>query len=329
MKPIEHIKSLERIKAVADPRRLAILRRLMDEPATLTHLGRALGEHPAWIRHHLKLLESAGLVEMTGSQRIGGYVEKYYRASARAYLLQEMLLPNAVESDTIVLAGSHDLALEMLARSVHPNLFILPIGSLDGLLTLRQGMCQISACHLFDAPSGEYNLPYVRHFFPDQAMAVLTLAHREQGLLVAAGNPRRIRGLEDLAREDIIFVNRNRGSGTRLWLDEQLHRLGLSPAGVRGYAHEVRTHTEVAQAILDDHADLGLGIHAAARAFGLDFIPLFHERYDIVAPQEILADHGAAPLFDFLHSGEFRRQAEALGGYDMSHTGEQLAPVSR
>jgi len=278
------IKSFDELKILADPRRLSILRLLMAAPATLTQLGRALGEHPAWIRHHLKKLEQVGLVEMIDMQVSGGFVEKFYRARARVFTFQQIVLPDDPSRQLVVFSGSHDLALELLGQAPggHINLITIPVGSLDGLVTLRQGLCQIAGCHLFDPASGEFNISYVRHLFPDRSMALLTLVEREQGLMVAPGNPRKIAGLADLARQDIALVNRNRGSGTRLWLDGHLRSQGIGPEMVHGYRQEVRTHTEAAQAIQQGRADVGLGIRAAASLFSLDFIPLFNERYDLV-----------------------------------------------
>ncbi len=234
MVEIEQIKDFDQIKIVTDPNRLAILRLLMAGPATLTQLGRVMGEHPAWVRHHLKQLEATGLVEMKTAQVSGGFVEKYYQAKARAFYFQEMILPETSGKKIVVMLGSHDLALNVLAqRSLEKTglqLIIQPVGSLDGLVALRQGIAQISGCHLLDIQSGEYNLPFIRHIFPDRPVVLVTLAHRQQGLLVAPGNPLHIRGLEDLGREDVTLANRNRGSGTRLWLDQQLERMGIPPS---------------------------------------------------------------------------------------------------
>jgi len=155
-------------------------------------------------------------------------------------------------------------------------------------------------------------------------MALLTLVEREQGLMVAPGNPRKIAGVADLARHDIVLVNRNRGSGTRLWLDGHLRSQGIGPEMVHGYRQEVRTHTEAAQAIQQGRADVGLGIRAAASLFSLDFIPLFNERYDLVIPQEQLESLALRPLLDTLVSGDYRRRVRALGGYDTAHTGERM-----
>jgi putative molybdopterin biosynthesis protein len=330
MAEIKYIKALEQIKIMADARRLAILRMLMAQPATLTQLGRALGEHPAWIRHHLKQLEQAGLVEMTTEQVSGGFVEKYYRAKARAYIFQEIILPDFASQDTLVLMGSHDLALDLLARRLQEddrlNILTLPVGSLEGLMALRQGFTHLTGCHLLDSQSLEYNLPYVRHFFPDRQVSLVTLAERRQGLLVKEGNSKQIRDLADLARKGVTLINRNRGSGTRLWLDRQLGLLGIPGAQVRGYRIEARTHIEVAEAILLGRADAGIGLEAAARQFGLDFVPLYQERFDLVLPEEELHEETFQPLLDYLQSAEFRGAVERLGGYDTTQTGNLLTP---
>jgi putative molybdopterin biosynthesis protein len=330
MPGVEFIQSLEQIKLLADGRRLAILRLLMAKPATLTQLGAAMGEHPAWVRHHLKQLEDAGLVEMVTAQVSGGFVEKYYQAKARAFIFQQTILPDLPEQQAVLLMGSHDLGLSQLASQIGEKagieMLLLPVGSLDGLVALRQGLTQLTACHLLDVQSGEYNLPYVRHFFPDRPVVLVTLARRTQGLMVFPGNPRRIDGLDDLAHGDIVFINRNRGSGTRVWLDRKLQELGLDVTRVRGYQREAFTHTAIAQAVRAHRADTGLGLEAAACAAGLDFIPLFQERFDLVLLQETLQDDKVQVILDYLQSKAFRRRLKSLPGYESSHSGEQLTP---
>jgi putative molybdopterin biosynthesis protein len=326
------IQDFEHLKILADARRMTILRLLMVEPATLSQLGQTLGEHPARVRHHLKLLERAGLIELVGQRVVRGFVEKYYRARAHAFTLQQMVLPANVESGALTILGSHDLALEALAAEIRQSkttplsVFTLPVGSLEGLVALRQGLTHMAGCHLLDIQSGEYNLPYVRHLFPDREISLITLAYREQGLLVAPGNPHHIRRLEDLGDDGVRIINRNRGSGTRLWLDHQLALLSLPPLSLHGYEREVRTHTALAEAISTGKADAGLGAESAARKFGLDFIPLFQERFDLVMPHEQMAAQHLRPLFDILTSLRFRSLVEGLGGYQTEHTGEQLTP---
>jgi putative molybdopterin biosynthesis protein len=330
MEYLRRIQDFEQLKTLSDARRLAILRALMAEPATLSQLGASLGEHPAQVRHHLKQLENAGLVELIETRVVRGFVEKYYRARARAFLFQEIVLPANSDREYVAIIGSHDLALESLAQRLRSKnqgnleLLVLPIGSLEGLVALRQGIAQIAGCHLLDPESGEYNLPYVRHIFPDREMSLITLAHRQQGLIVQPGNPRRIHGLQDLAQPGLVLVNRNRGSGTRLWLDRQLQQLSIPPQSIQGYNREVRTHTAVAEAIVQGRADAGLGLQAAARQHKLDFVPLFQERFDLVLPQEQLETQRLKPMLDFLQSAELRKIVQGLGGYDTQHTGDQL-----
>jgi putative molybdopterin biosynthesis protein len=223
----------------------------------------------------------------------------------------------------IVFSGSHDLAVELLTNllSKYLDILTLPIGSLDGLIALRQNLCNISGAHLLD-PCGEYNLPFIRHFFPDRAMQVVTLAHREQGLMTAPGNPKSIHSLADLRRENVTFINRNPGSGTRLWLDHHLQAEGISAGSILGYENSVSTHTMCASLVQSGKADVALGLRAAAHQCELNFIPLFHERYDFVFMQD--QSSLLNPLLDAIQTHAFRRGVGALTGYDTTHTGEQI-----
>ena len=189
MKKVEPINSFDKIKLLADSRRMEILRLLMASPATLTHLARTLKQSPAWIRHHILALESADLIELAETRTTGKVTEKFYRARADALLLQEIILPKS-KKPAVIFSGSHDLALEEIAKNLskHVTLLSMPVGSLDGLVNLRQGLCQISGSHILD-DSGEYNVPTVRRLFPDRDVELVTLAHRTQGLMLPPGNP--------------------------------------------------------------------------------------------------------------------------------------------
>ncbi len=323
MKTVEPLHTFSQIKLLADPRRMQILRLLMAEPATLTHLARTLGRSPAWIRHHILALESADLIELVEVCTTGTVTEKFYQAKAGAFLLQEVILPKT-KKPAVIFSGSHDLALEGVAEHLarHFTLLSLPVGSLDGLVNLRQGLCQVSGAHLLDE-NGEYNTPTVRHLFPDRDMEVVTLAYRTQGLLLAAGNPKGIHSISDLAREDIRFVNRNAGSGTRLWFDRELKRLAIPPAQIKGCDRVVKTHSESAVEIAQGRADAAVGLQAAARQHGLDFIPLFEERYDLVLPRE--QEKLLTPLLDYLQTAAFRSELDSLTGYNTAHSGEQIS----
>ncbi|MEW6093854.1 MAG: substrate-binding domain-containing protein [Chloroflexota bacterium] len=323
MPPIQPLQGFEQLKLLSDPRRLRILRLLMSAPASLTGLGQTLGEHPAWVRHHLKQLESAGLVELAETRIQSGVVEKFYRARASGFMIQQMILPEETPLPVIVFSGSHDLAVELLVEKTAPylNLLTMPVGSLDGLTALRQGICHLSGAHLLDT-NGEYNLPFVRHFFPDRPIQIVTLAHREQGLMTAPGNPKSIYTMTDLARDDVTIINRNPGSGTRLWLDQQLQTRNIPSANVRGYENSVSTHTEAARLVCNGKADAAIGLRAAAHQYSLGFIPLFHERYDLIIPQDQLPL--VAPLLETIQTGAYRRSVESLTGYETTHTGEQI-----
>ncbi len=322
MDSVDTLRSFDQIKLLADSRRMAILRLLMAQPATLSQLAQALGHSPAWIRHHLRLLEGARLVELAEVRTTGTVTEKYYRARAGAFLLQEIIVPRG-KRPTVIFSGSHDLALEGMVGHLGRNLALLslPVGSLDGLVNLRQGFCQVSGAHLLD-PGGEYNRPFVRHLFPDRSVELVTLANRVQGLMLAPGNPRSLRKLEDLAGRNLRFVNRNRGSGTRLWLDQELVKRGIDPLHIHGYECEVKTHTEAAALIERGKADAALGLQAAADQHGLHFIPLFEERYDLVLLRE--NERPLAPLLDYLQTAAFRQELSSLRGYNAAHSGEQI-----
>ena len=322
MKKISIIQTFENIKLLADERRIQILSMLMAKPATLSQLAKELGKSPAWVRHHTEKLLAAKLIELDHISNTGKVTEKYYRAKSGAFLLQELILPQS-ETPIIIFSGSHDLALEQISPNLkkHLTMLSMPVGSLDGLANLRQGLCQISGAHLL-AENGEYNTPFVRHFFPDQEMDVITLAHRTQGLIVAPGNPLDIRSATDLTRTGLRFINRNPGSGTRLWLDKELKKLGILPKDITDYEHVVNTHTACAQAILNNQADVALGLQASAVQQGLDFIPLFDERYDLILPRT----HEAllSPLLEHIQTSAFRKDVATLTGYSTTNSGEQI-----
>ncbi|MBM4435824.1 MAG: molybdopterin biosynthesis protein, partial [Actinobacteria bacterium] len=205
------------------------------------------------------------------------------------------------------------------------------VGSFGGLLALRRDEAHLAGCHLLDPATGVYNVPDVRRTLPDRAVVLVHFAWREQGLLVPRGNPRHVRDLEDLARPELRFVNRQRGSGTRVLLDFELNRRGIDPGRIQGYAREQYTHLSVAADVASGTADVGLGVQAAARALGLDFIPLLRERYDLVIPQEHYEAPVLAPVLAVLRDPTFKRQVEALGGYDARAMGtvvETLTPAA-
>jgi putative molybdopterin biosynthesis protein len=230
---------------------------------------------------------------------------------------------------TIVAVGSHDLVLDLAAselRATDPGVTLASsnVGSLGGLVALRDGLCHIAGSHLLDPASGEYTLPYVDRVLGERQVAVVRLVHREQGLIVARGNPLGLGGIDDLARPGVRYVNRQRGAGTRVLLDHELGRRDIAPDAVMGYAREEHTHLAVAAAVAAGRADAGLGVLAAARAFELDFVPVTREPYDLVLAAETLDDPTIAPLWELLERPAFRSAVEALGGYGTQEMGRRI-----
>src|SRR3954463_12866349 len=230
---------------------------------------------------------------------------------------------------TIVAVGSHDLVLDLAAselRAADPRVTLASsnVGSLGGLVALRDGLCHVAGSHLLDPASGEYTLPYVDRVLGERDVAVVRLVHREQGLIVAPGNPLALSGIEDLPRGDLRYVNRQRGAGTRVLLDHELARRGIASDAVPGYAREEHTHLAVAAAVAAGRADAGLGVKAAARAFELDFVPVTREPYDLVLATATLEDPVTAPLWALLEDPAFRAAVEELGGYGTEEMGRRI-----
>jgi putative molybdopterin biosynthesis protein len=232
---------------------------------------------------------------------------------------------------TIVATGSHDLVLDLAAsalRGQDPGIALASsnVGSLAGLAALRDGLCHLAGSHLLDPETAEYTLPWIERLMPGRDLAVVRLTHREQGLIVAPGNPLALEGIADLTRPGLRYVNRQRGAGTRVLLDHELSRRGIEPHDIDGYAREEHTHLAVAAAVAADRADCGLGVLAAARAFGLGFVPVAEEPYDLVLERTSLDSDLLAPLWELLDSAEFRSEVDALGGYDTTEMGRRITP---
>ncbi len=246
----------------------------------------------------------------------------------------ELLRPLETLDTTIVAIGSHDVTIDLIAselRRADPRLTLASsnVGSLGGLLALRRGEAHMAGTHLLDEETGEYNVSFVRRYVPDENVVLVTLVHREQGLIVPPGNPLSIESLDDLAREGVRFVNRQRGSGTRVLLDYLLGQRGIKPSGIGGYEREEFTHLAVAAAVAGGAADVGAGVLSAARALGMDFVPLSTERYDLAIPRQHYESPLVEPLLSLIRSDDFKRKVDALGGYDTASTGLVAAEVNR
>lgn len=225
-------------------------------------------------------------------------------------------------------AGSHDLAVTWLAGhfgEIVPGylLNLRFMGSLGGLTELAEGRVDVAGSHLWDEESNTYNLPFIQRLMPDRRLALVTLAYRRLGLIVLPGNPGGLVGLNDLTRKGLRFVNRQAGSGTRVWLDARLRKLGIAFASILGYEDECATHSEVARTVADGRAQVGLGLEAAAHPFGLDFLPLVRERYDLVMHESFYQTPAMQKLVAWL-SSQGKQALSGLAGYDTSATGEAL-----
>ena len=238
--------------------------------------------------------------------------------------------PSEIEH-TIFAIGSHDISLDLLAQFLAARdrrLASANVGSLGGLVALKRGQAHLAGSHLLDPKTGEFNISYIRQYLPDVPVVVVAFVGREQGLLVLRGNPKGFRSLDDLARPEVTFVNRQRGAGTRVLLDYHLGILGVSQEDILGYDQEEYTHLGVAAAIASGRADCGLGIAAAAQALDLDFIPLFKERYDLVIPREYYQSDLLAPVLDIIKEGSFCQAIAELPGYDTDPMGTIIAEIN-
>ena len=239
----------------------------------------------------------------------------------------ELLSPEEELDNRLLIIGSHDLTIDVLASLLRErsggrySISSTNVGSMGGLLALQRGVCHLAGSHLLDPATGEYNRTDVERLLAGRDITLLTLVHRWQGFVVAPGNPLGIRDVRDLARSEVTLVNRQAGSGTRVLLDYELARAGIDPAAIAGYASEEYTHMGVAMAVLSGRANVGLAVAAAAYALDLDFVPLARERYDLVLETALLADPRAQALLEVVRSAEFRDQVLALGGYEVEETG--------
>jgi putative molybdopterin biosynthesis protein len=189
-------------------------------------------------------------------------------------------------------------------------------------MAIAEGKADLTGIHLWDEEHGEYNIPFVRRLLPGQKVALLNLSYRHMGLIVAAGNPKGIKSLNDLQNGDVRFINRQSGSGTRVWFDAILRRMGINHQKINGYNDEKLTHFEIARCIAEGKADVGLGLQTAALSYGLDFVFLTLDRYDLVITDTNLKLAPFQAIKDYLLKPEIKTEIAALGGYDTSHTGE-------
>jgi molybdate-binding protein/DNA-binding PadR family transcriptional regulator len=230
-----------------------------------------------------------------------------------------------MESAALIITGSDDPLLTFLAQLVSTS--TSPVGSLGGLLALSHHEADVAGIHLLDIETGNYNVSFVKHILPEERTVLVNLASRQNGLLVAPGNPKHIRGVRDLVRSDVRLINRQHGAGTRLLLFAKLRAARIDPHSLPGWDRVAWTHDAVATAITSGTADVGPGLAAVAAERGLDFIPLGEEQYDLVIPQSVYESPRVQPLLKGLHSAAFRQEGSKLKGYDLSRAGQVVARV--
>ena len=242
-----------------------------------------------------------------------------------------LLRPKSEIEETILFIGSHDLILDELAEFLYDKkrrFISVNVGSIGGLIALNRGESHLAGSHLLDPETGVYNLKYVRKYITNYSVRIISLAVREQGLLVRKKNPKNIRNLMDLLREDVRFINRQRGAGTRILLDYNLAINNILPEKINGYNQDEYTHLGIASAIISGRADCGLGIAAASIAYNLDFIPLFKERYDLVINKNFAESGLLKPLYDVLEDSRFRKYISGMKGYDTELMGKIVMDTS-
>lgn len=239
----------------------------------------------------------------------------------------ELLVDKEEIFNTVVVVGSHDVTIDIIGDEIRRrghNIRVSSgnVGSLGGIRALRKGDCHMAGSHLLDPESGQYNISYIEKYLKGVKVSVFHLVMRDQGLMIPAGNPKGIKGIEDLTRDDITLINRQAGSGTRVLFDYKLGQLGIKPEAIVGYGHEEFTHMAVAVDVLSGAADCGMGIYAAAKALQLDFIPMEREQYDLIIPSSILNDPNIQVVLEIIKTQDFRERVTALGGYDASKSGQ-------
>ena len=237
------------------------------------------------------------------------------------------------QKNLLIIVGSNDLLLERtinLFNKLYPEspaVFGL-IGSFGGLKILKERHCHIAGAHLLESNEKEYNFAYLKEYLNEPLPAVINFCFREQGLLLAPGNPKGINSIKDLARKDVILANRPCGTGTRLLLDHELQKAGIKPEQVKGYKNEFPSHLDVGIEVLSGRADVGIGIKAVASLLGLEFIPLRRERYDLFIPRDVFFEEHVQRFLSLLQEKRFYRLAEELSDYDVSQAGKMIFPKS-
>lgn len=305
----------------------AIMSRPMHSPmgvdqfvrVTLGHVGEKLIATPSGkgAGSVMSLVRADGMLQIpSGSEGIG----------AGEHVKIEMMRSRAQVEDTLVAIGSHDNILDLMANHLHRQnppirLSSAHVGSMGGIMAIKRGEAHLGGTHLLDEQSGTYNISFIKRFLADTSLHLVNLCYREQGFIVAPGNPLKIETFEDIVSAGHSFINRQKGAGTRLLTDKVVRDSGLDPEQIPGYDHEEYTHMNVAAAVSGGSADVGMGIRAAAQALDLDFVPIAEERYDLIIPKTFIDDPKIEATLELLNNRSFRSDIEKLGGYNLRDCG--------
>ncbi len=255
-------------------------------------------------------------------------IDEWIETNARQGLKEARQKSKRIEG-SLLASGSNDPILDMLLTHIkqpHPDFYVFSAntGSTEGLKALNMGLTDIAWAHLFDAKSGQYNIPYLSDYLPNIKAVVVNLFHRELGMVTALGNPLGINGFADLSRKGVRIVNRQKGSGTRVLLDYHMNELGISARHVSGYSTEVFTHFEVGLSVLSKEADTGIATAAIAKLLGLSFVPVTRENFDMILDQSTFFTKGVQALIEVIKSRDFRKRVDKLGGYDFKDSGKVM-----
>ncbi|MEN6507884.1 MAG: helix-turn-helix transcriptional regulator [Smithella sp.] len=255
-------------------------------------------------------------------------IDEWIQTSAHDSLQQARKKINSIEG-SLLAAGSNDPVLDMLLTAIkkdHPafNIFSSNTGSVNGLEALNTGLTDIAFSHLYDAASGDYNIPYLKQYCPNQSPVVVNLFYRQIGFLVAKSKSKIFKGWDSLTHKNIRFVNRQKGSGIRVLLDQELKERGITCRDIVGYDAEVYTHFEVGLSLISGEADTGIASATVARIMDLDFHPLVDERFDMILEKNTFFQPAVQAFIETLQSEKFKNRVEKIGNYDFTHAGKIL-----
>ncbi len=307
---------------------------LADQGLVTSRAGQGTRVNAAPDTQPLKSIRKATLINKAESFLLealnSGYSQAEIEQSIRLALDHWRVIqqePDRKKENQITFAGSNDLAISWMAANFDEILpgfeFSLQFGgSLSGLIKLAENRVDFAGCHLWDEDLQDYNTAYIKRILPGKKIGLVTLAERRLGLIVPAGNPHKCYQLEDLTRPEICFVNRQSGSGTRVWLEARLHETNLFVENIRGFSNEKNTHNDVARAITAGEGNVGLGLEAAADIYDLDFIPLTTELYELAFLEETYQNQNCKKFINWFASSSAKTAIQALNGYTTKKTGE-------